>query len=399
MTDQASAAALARRTRRQWLARRTLRVLAVQPVLAGLLTAGMSGGASASTCVNWTGSQPPNPSSVRNGLQGVAVLSSCNAWAVGYYNGTARQTLVEHWNGTAWRQVRSPNPGGPARDNVFEGVAATSARNIWAAGFDSNGTAYQTLIEHWNGTAWRKVRSPNPGGSANSHGLFGVAAVSAANAWAVGDYSNGTADRTLVEHWNGRSWKQMPSPNLGSSANGNLLLGVAATSSRNAWAVGDYSTGAGVHTLVLHWNGRRWRHVPSPDPGGSATFNELFSVAAVSATSAWAVGVSGSRTLILHWNGTAWKRVPSPDLGGPADDNVLSGVVATSSRNAWAVGNFLSQSLVLHWNGTSWRHVPSPNAGLVNELFGVAAASSANIWAVGFYDDGVSFKSLAIHCC
>src|SRR5215471_19043040 len=101
MTNQARAATPARRTRRRWLARRTLRVLAVQPMLAGLLTAGMSGGASASTCVNWTGSQPPNPSSVRNGLQGVAVLSSCNAWAVGDYNGTARQTLVEHWNGTA----------------------------------------------------------------------------------------------------------------------------------------------------------------------------------------------------------------------------------------------------------------------------------------------------------
>ena len=37
------------------------------------------------------------------------------------------------------------------------------------------------------------------------------------------------------------------------------LHGVAATSSTNAWAVGDYSTPAGQpRTLILHWNGTNW---------------------------------------------------------------------------------------------------------------------------------------------
>ena len=53
------------------------------------------GGASAPTCGGR--SQPVNPSSTVNLLLGVAVLSSCNVWAVGYdANGTAKQALIEH---------------------------------------------------------------------------------------------------------------------------------------------------------------------------------------------------------------------------------------------------------------------------------------------------------------
>ena len=53
-------------------------------------------GASASACAAWTGVQPPNPGTSFNELSGVAVLSPCNAWAVGAYNSGsgANQTLV-----------------------------------------------------------------------------------------------------------------------------------------------------------------------------------------------------------------------------------------------------------------------------------------------------------------
>ncbi|MBO0818562.1 MAG: hypothetical protein J2P30_25800 [Actinobacteria bacterium] len=55
--------------------------------------------------------------------------------------------------------------------------------------------------------------------------------------------------QTLIERWNGSSWVRQPSPNLGTS---DALDGVAATSSANIWAVGDYATGAGPQTLALH---------------------------------------------------------------------------------------------------------------------------------------------------
>jgi erythromycin esterase-like protein len=368
--------------------------------------------ASASTCVGWTGVQPPSPGT-NSSLAGVAVLSPCNAWAVGYfYKGTANQTLIEHWNGTAWKQVTSPNPGGSSDNNFLYGVAATSSTNAWAVGyFLYNGTAYQTLIEHWNGRAWKQVTSPNAGGSSHSNVLDAVAATSSTNAWAVGYFYNGTADQTLIEHWNGTAWKQVTSPNPGGSSHNNFLEAVAATSSTNAWAVGYFLyNGTAYRTLIEHWNGTAWKQVTSPNPGGSSDSNFLNGVAATSSTNAWAVGYfyngAADQTLIEHWNGTAWKQVTSPNPGGSSDNNnVLDAVAATSSTNAWAVGDYryngTYQTLIEHWNGRAWKQVTSPNPGGSdgNFLYGVAATSSTNAWAVGFFSNGTAYQTLATHCC
>jgi hypothetical protein len=76
------------------------------------------------------------------------------------------------------------------------------------------------------------------------------------------------------------------------------LAGVAAASARRAWAAGG--------TLILRWNGTRWKQVPSP---GSANIIELRSVAVTSARNAWAVGndYKSRRVLIMRWNGATWK--------------------------------------------------------------------------------------------
>ena len=69
-----------------------------------------------------------------------------------------------------------------------------------------------------------------------NHHLAGLAATSAGNAWAVGFVGAINTDRPLMEHWNGKTWAMVSSPNPGS--NGNSLAAVAATSASNAWAVG-----------------------------------------------------------------------------------------------------------------------------------------------------------------
>src|SRR5262249_16355076 len=46
-------------------------------------------------------------------LQGVATVSTSNAWAVGYsgnVNAFVDQTLIEHWNGSSWHLVSGANP-------------------------------------------------------------------------------------------------------------------------------------------------------------------------------------------------------------------------------------------------------------------------------------------------
>ncbi len=71
-------------------------------------------GAAAPSCASWTSVQPPSPGTA-NSLGGVAVLSSGNAWAVGSYdplNGDPTAQLIEHWDGTTWKQVASPRHSG-----------------------------------------------------------------------------------------------------------------------------------------------------------------------------------------------------------------------------------------------------------------------------------------------
>lgn len=76
----------------------------------------------------------------------------------------------------------------------------------------------------------------------------------------------------------------MASPNPRSRGIGDGLSGLAAVSSRDAWAVG-YSDGRN-RTLVLHWNGTT-KTVRIPYPGDR---DALSAVAASSATCIWAVG-------------------------------------------------------------------------------------------------------------
>src|ERR1700722_4471394 len=46
-----------------------------------------------------------------------------------------------------------------------------------------------------------------------------------------------------------------------------ILYGVAAVSAKNAWAVGCSGVcGRGGKTLLLHWNGATWSQVTSPKP-------------------------------------------------------------------------------------------------------------------------------------
>src|SRR5262245_54175548 len=231
---------------------------------------------------------------------------------------------------------------------VLQSVAAVSARDAWAvgsAGAEGCGCG-KTLILHWDGTGWSRVPSPTPAGRVAS--LSGVAFTAARDGWAVGS----VGDRTLILRWDGAQWHRVASP---TPPGGVILNAVAAVSATSAWAVGAAGGPAGPRTLILRWDGTRWRPVPSPTPPGGGTLN---AVAAASATSAWAVGFARGGALIEHWNGRAWKQVR-----GPAS-SILQGVAAVSAASAWAVGynnGHGDKSVILRLTGTTWTRVPSPS--------------------------------------
>lgn len=81
------------------------------------------------------------------------------AWCSVTFDGVVTQTLIERRHGAAWSRVRSP---GRARRNFLSAVAVSSPSDAWAAGFyDPSAGPERTLIEHWNGTSWVHVASPD----------------------------------------------------------------------------------------------------------------------------------------------------------------------------------------------------------------------------------------------
>ena len=345
-----------------------------------------------------------------NDLAAVAAAPGGTAWAVGSYafSPTVGRSLIERWNGSSWRIVPSPAVGGSTASNSLIGVTAVSSSSAWAVGFVRTSTSNLSLILHWNGKSWRRVASPSPGGSSGTTYLYAVAAASASSAWAVGYYLPSPVDayRTLILHWNGRTWRQVTSPNPTTSTSGSdFLTGVGAVSRSSAWAVGSYDVGRVRRTLALHWNGRTWKQVHSPNPGGTANDSSLSAVAVASASSVWAAGSYNNGheylTLIEHWNGKAWKRVASPN--GTSTLNILNGVAARSPSAAFAVGYYgngvTSQSLAEHWHGRAWKRDSSPSPGGIfgtTLLNAVAAASATSAWAVGYYEGSAS-RTLVVH--
>ena len=88
----------------------------------------------------------------------------------------------------------------------------------------------------------RTVISPSAGNYTSN--LHAISASGASDVWAVGEYFNGAVNQTLIERWDGTVWKIVPSPNEGSVNDSNRLRGVVALSPANAWAVGDYDDGS-----------------------------------------------------------------------------------------------------------------------------------------------------------
>jgi hypothetical protein len=125
----------------------------------------------------------------------------------------------------------------------------------------------------------------------------------------------------------------------------NAVGALVAPSPNEIWAVGESASPgySGCHgrPLAGRWDG----------PG----FADVKSVAARSATDAWAVGsyddVIGDipirQTPALHWNGSPWKRVASQNVG--SDDNRLSSIVAPRGvTDVGASGTSADGTLIEH---------------------------------------------------
>jgi hypothetical protein len=227
--------------------------------------------------VNWRVVPSPSPGTAGfNALYGVDATSASDVWTVGGYQdvGGFQQTLVEHWDGTRWSVIPSANV--PGAHNELYGVVALSPDNVWAVGYTGL-VEFETLVQHWNGSTWTIVSSPNPPSSSSF--LRAVSAAGPSDIWAVGYSKNLLTNMTdeLTEHWDGSDWSWL----FGAGGSSSATYGVAAVSAQDAWQVGDSS---GL-TLIGRWNGSRWNDFPRPSVAG-----RLYAATAITACDVWAVG-------------------------------------------------------------------------------------------------------------
>lgn len=335
---------------------------------------------------NGTVATNPPPTLVK-GLSGVTaiVAGGVQAFAFRPAAGAAAQGLGAGPVSSPWRQTANP------ATVCLGSVSAASATDAWATA----PCATRPLAAHWTGKAWAIAALPLPG-HAKTAVLNGVDELNPSNVWAVGNTAAGAAvgQRTLIEHWDGTHWAVVPSPNPQTATEAfDELTGIAGTSPDDLWAIGSYSNDTSfVGMLLEHWNGTRWTFVHEPTALHGSTFGSAVTV--LSPTDAWAVGEDtfGDSNASAHWDGHVWTSIPTPALhDGNSSQNNLTGVTALAADNVWASGSEGSANdqnfnipYMLHWNGKIWSLTKTPNTGSEgSQLNGVAALSPTDIWAAG----------------
>ena len=316
----------------------------------------------------WDVVRTPSLGTIDDELFGVSALSSHEVWAVG---ARGDRTLTERWDGSAFSIV--PSPSVLDRPTVLRDVSARAATDVWAVGHtEVSGLAGpRAFIVRWNGGRWVRLSAPNRGSIEDHNLLTGVVAISSSDAWAVGSFRtvDGSRAAALTLHWNGSAWRSVP------NRCGQGLEDVFALSSTNVWAVGGGST--------CRWDGQQWIRYPAapgPNPGQSI---DLQDVSGTGPSNVWAVGVLGSSCgegqvcfsgVIERWNGTSWSF--------RSTGAVLNGVHALSATDVYAVGTGRGPT-ILHFDGTRWETVPEPTPLLAGSLFAVDSAGTRDLWAVG----------------
>jgi hypothetical protein len=309
----------------------------------------------------------------------------------GQWNATrgAFDGIIRHWTGTAWR------------DTVFTGsglaaVWGSSANDVWAVG--SAG-----LVAHWDGTGWTtQSLTAQPLGS-----VWGTAP----NDVYVAGGSGATA---VAMHWDGATWTQLSTGATtalrlvtGLSAGQVLMAGdngtvrIGSGSGWNAasvplpeqfnslWVAGEndlYATHCdlGGGTGVLHsTDGVTWTDASPPNPSGCLSH--------VWGAAGQVFAVGGS--VIEHFDGAAWSetsfgvRISLNSVWGSAADNVYA--------VGWESGDLGLQTVViLHWDGTSWTRLPEQREGQIEGIWGSGPNDIYTVGTAVLHWDGTQWEAM-----
>jgi hypothetical protein len=337
----------------------------------------------------------PAPPSVGDQLFSIVAAGPNDVWAVGerdyVTNGVpSGASLIEHWDGHRWSVVSCPNIG------WLVSVAALAADDVWAI---AQGTGLGRQALHWDGTVWQAVAGAS---LMRSHGAGRVTLVAgrSTDAWAIGwgRAAAGGKWGPLAVHWDGVSWKRVPSPGVLARKHHSTPVSLAVLGPNNVWAVGSRtivlrsSHHKARRPFIEHWNGKAWSAVAAPSIGKGGI--GLAQIAASPDGGLWAVGGADTPpgswppAVVMRWDAKEWKILKLPKVV----DAGLTCISALGRSDVWVGGSY--GPVMAHWNGSSWRVFHRAELGLAGTRAGafidaVTASTADDVWAVSYNGDYV----------
>ncbi len=190
--------------------------------------------------------------------------------------------------------------------------------------------------------------------------LYGVSAVSANDAWAVGEYGH-------VAHYTAGTWQAVDPPAL----SGTDLWDIKMTGPDAGWIPAG--------SAAYAYDGTSWLSRSNglgPSPG-----LRVGVLAPLGSSDVWGTGRANGHDTLVHWDGTTWT------AAGPVLDSsvYLFDITMTSPGEGWAVGEQSTgtgyQGVVLHYDGSTWTVNPGPPGA--TSLYSVSAPIGGSAWVVG----------------
>jgi hypothetical protein len=270
----------------------------------------------------------PQPLGAAGNYPGMVTTGRHDAWSLW---STCTQShrcarVLEHWNGSKWSARR---PAMLQKLAAPAGLGASSASDLWVIG----GKRTNNAAVHWNGRAWSRRPVPSWVVRASQAGdePVSVAAFGSSDVWVFSFAGRPASLARAAARYNGHRWVKMHLPGV--------PVAVSAISRTDMWIAGLSASHPG-RSVLMHWNGRSWRTRTIPAslaPAGSQLFASQ--VTATGSRAAWVQvsaddpGAGTSSQFLAHWNGKAWQHVAEP-----AKALSLADLTVDGRGGVWAAG-------------------------------------------------------------
>ena len=311
-------------------------------------------------------------------VDAVVAPSARQAWAIGESFAASEIPLLERWNGASWQRVTIPGSVSRLTKTVkeWEAIASNSPGNVWI--FGQTGQGLKVWVHLWHGRFYA-----GKGELPRSSFVADAVAASGDSVWAFENPTGPDSPMYAWRYFHGRGTRDtLPGQPAVS------VVGAAAVTSTNIWAVGAYNFGRNTPGGALfHYVGGRWRRIALP-----GSIYRVSNVVACGPNCAWVGGaiLRAGRVwqAVARWNGSSWRLILPPVPSLPRKPATGTFPLVPDGRGGfWASGVAVRKgkqtpSLWHHSSAGAWKAALVGNESVGNVMAWVKGTTS--IWAEGF---------------